>query len=102
MAEQTTFWPDFNEDGGADEDQAIDDFLSVLLEIDSETLESQGEGGQGWVSRGVRDPINPACTSLPNTICGPGFARLVWLFGVGIWGLGTGPCFCWSNSSQTP
>ena len=47
MAHETTFWPEFNEDGGADEDQAIDDFLNVLLEIDTETLESQGEGGGG-------------------------------------------------------
>ena len=47
MAQETTFWPEFNEDGGADEDQAIDDFLNVLLEIDTETLESQGEGGGG-------------------------------------------------------
>ena len=47
MAEQTTFWPDFNEDGGADEDQAIDDFLSVLLEIDSETLVRRGRYAAG-------------------------------------------------------
>ena len=42
MAHETTFWPEFNEDGGADEDQAIDDFLNVLLEIDTETYSNGG------------------------------------------------------------
>lgn len=41
MAEETTFWPDFDEDG-ANEDQAIDDFLNVLLEIDTDTVKNQG------------------------------------------------------------
>ena len=47
MAYETTFWPEFNEDVGADEDQAIDDFLNVLLEIDTENVEGQGKGGGG-------------------------------------------------------
>jgi hypothetical protein len=49
MAEETTFWPDFDEDG-ANEDQAIDDFLNVLLEIDTDTVKNQGgtPGGQGY------------------------------------------------------
>ena len=78
MAEQTTFWPDFNEDGGADEDQAIDDFLSVLLEIDSETLESQGEGGGGTAkgksssSRSGRIRAKASVADPPGTSYSPG------------------------------
>ena len=51
MAEETTFWPDFDEDG-ANEDQAIDDFLNVLLEIDTDTVKNQGgtPGGQGYLA----------------------------------------------------
>ena len=78
MAEQTTFWPDFNEDGGADEDQAIDDFLSVLLEIDSESLESQGEGGGGTAkgksssSRSRRIRAKASVADPPGTSYSPG------------------------------
>jgi len=76
MAQETTFWPEFNEDGGADEDQAIDDFLNVLLEIDTETLESQGKGGggtaKGKTSRSVRIKAEASVADPPGTSYSPG------------------------------
>ena len=68
MAHETTFWPEFNEDGGADEDQAIDDFLNVLLEIDTETLESQGREAAG--PRRGRFP-RPAAIALGRKLPSP-------------------------------
>jgi hypothetical protein len=73
MAEETTFWPDFDEDG-ANEDQAIDDFLNVLLEIDTDTVKNQGgtPGGQGYSPLGDHTRGEASIANSTGTSYSPG------------------------------
>ena len=73
MAEETTFWPDFDEDG-ANEDQAIDDFLNVLLEIDTDTVKNQGgtPGGKGYSPLGDHTRGEASIANSTGTSYSPG------------------------------
>ena len=73
MAEETTFWPDFDEDG-ANEDQAIDDFLNVLLEIDTDTVKNQGgtPGNKGFSPLGDHTRGDVSIANSTGTSYSPG------------------------------
>ena len=73
MAEETTFWPDFDEDG-ANEDQAIDDFLNVLLEIDTDTVKNQvgTPGNKGFSPLGDHTRGDVSIANSTGTSYSPG------------------------------